>query len=51
MSYITEELIKNISDDDYIANITNKNPFIVEDIVQLAGMLLIKAVAVKKSLR
>lgn len=51
MSYITEELIKNVSDEDYIANINTKNPFIVEDIVQLAGMLLIKAMSVKKTLR
>jgi hypothetical protein len=50
MSYITEELIKNVSDDDYIANITGQNPYLVEDIVQLAGMLLLKAATVKKIL-
>jgi hypothetical protein len=50
MSYIMEELIKSVSDDEYIANVTGQNPFLVEDIVQLAGMLLIKAVAVKKIL-
>ena len=47
--YITEDLIKGIASDQEIISNTSyeKNPFIVEDIVQLAGMLLLKAIAVK----
>jgi hypothetical protein len=47
--YITEDLIKGIASDQEIVSNTSydKNPFIVEDIVQLAGMLLLKAIAVK----
>jgi hypothetical protein len=50
VSYITEDLIKSIgTDQDILANtLSTTNPFIVEDIVQLAGMLLLKALAVKK---
>lgn len=47
--YITDELIKGIAtDQDILSNTTYaNNPFIVEDIVQLAGMLLLRAIAVK----
>jgi hypothetical protein len=47
--YIAEDLIKGIASDQEIVSNTSyeKNPFIVEDIVQLAGMLLLKAMSVK----
>lgn len=53
VSYITEELIKGIAtDQDVLSNTSySTNPFIVEDIVQLAGMLLLKAIAVKSVIR
>lgn len=51
--YITEDLVKGVaSDQDILANDTlDRNPFIVEDLVQLGGMLLLKAMAVKSVLR
>jgi hypothetical protein len=52
--YITEDLIKGIATDREIVSNTSsyeKNPFIVEDIVQLAGMLLLKALAVKSVIK
>jgi hypothetical protein len=51
--YITEDLIKSIaSDQDIMTNAPfSSNPFIVEDIVQLAGMLLLKAISVKNIIK
>jgi hypothetical protein len=47
--YVISELINGIANDADIAEIARgKNKFIVEDIISLAGMLLIKAFQVKK---
>jgi hypothetical protein len=51
--YITEDLVKGVAtDQDILSNdALESNPFIVEDLVQLGGMLLLKAMAVKSVLR
>jgi hypothetical protein len=53
MPYITEDLIKLVaSDQDIMSNAPfTSNPFVVEDIVQLAGMLLLKAIVVKNVIK
>jgi hypothetical protein len=49
--YIMEELIKGVaSDEDVARGEYAKNPFFVEDLVQLGGMLLLKAIAAKNVL-
>lgn len=50
--YITKDLVKGVAtDQDILANDTlDRNPFIVEDLVQLGGMLMLKAMAVKSVL-
>lgn len=46
--YILEDLIKGVASDADIETLPlNKNQFLVQDLVQLAGILLIKAAAVK----
>ena len=48
--YVVSELISGVSTDaDIIETARGRNKYIVEDIVQLAGMLLIKAFLVKKA--
>lgn len=48
--YVVSELISGVSTDtDIIETAQGRNKYIVEDIVQLAGMLLIKAFLVKKA--
>jgi hypothetical protein len=50
--YITEDLIKGVAtDEDILANTFSRNPFLVEDLVQLAGMLLLKSLAVKRMVK
>ncbi len=52
MQYIIEELIRWVATDEDIGAVAvNTNQFIVEDLVHLAGMLLLKSVAVKRILR
>ena len=52
MHYIMEELVKGVAtDEDVQTNMFPRNPYVVEDLIQFAGMIMLKALGVKNTLR